>query len=201
MIRYSLGHGVAGFVVFSVILVGVLNSQTALEVIKSSNQEILDLYRRHDRIDSSVKEQMVRIIEKVTDTEKISHDIIEKSCLRFDTDQCRELDNICRRLLRLSVLGKLGRFRAGRFEYMGEEISDKSAVVRTRVYDQSDSVAIDYRLELREDGWKIVNYFTDGIDTVRNYRKQFSRLFARYPYETAMNRLRRKIGKLEEENR
>jgi hypothetical protein len=45
----------------------------------------------------------------------------------------------------------------------------------------------------------IVNYVVDDIDTVRNYKKQFMRLFARNTFDRVMERLRKKIAAYETE--
>ena len=59
---------------------------------------------------------------------------------------------------------------------------------------------LDYHLELLDGTWKIVNYVADGADTVRNYRKQFKRLFSEYSFEQILNRLKAKINELETED-
>jgi hypothetical protein len=46
----------------------------------------------------------------------------------------------------------------------------------------------------------IVNYVVDDIDTIRNYKKQFMRLFAKKTFDQVMERLRKKIADYEKEN-
>jgi ABC-type transporter MlaC component len=44
-----------------------------------------------------------------------------------------------------------------------------------------------------------VNYVVDDIDTVRNYRKQFTQLLAKETVEQVIERLEKKIAALEAE--
>ena len=60
-------------------------------------------------------------------------------------------------------------------------------------------MTLDYHMELQQEGWRIINYITDDVDTIRNYRKQFRRLFAENSFQEIMQRLTNKIKELEEE--
>ena len=51
----------------------------------------------------------------------------------------------------------------------------------------------------RGDTWVIVNYVVDDVDTVRNYRKQFTQLLAMKTFEQVMSQLEKKISSLEKE--
>jgi ABC-type transporter MlaC component len=53
-------------------------------------------------------------------------------------------------------------------------------------------VELDYILENREGHWVIVNYIADGVDTVRNYQSQFSRIIARKSVDFLIGRLGKK---------
>lgn len=177
-----------------------LHGQSPLDVIKTSNQKVLAIFKSHEKIDPEAKEEIIRIINSVTDLDKISKNTIEKFCRDLTQKECEEFDRTFKELLRAASLNKLGRTRADRFEYLGEKIEGNTAVVKSIAYYRDESITLDYVLELQNGTWKIVNYIADEVDTIKNYRKQFTKLFAKDTFPGIMARLKKKIINLEEEN-
>ena len=103
------------------------------------------------------------------------------------------------RLLRVSSIKKLGRARAGRFEYDGEKVTGETAVVKSIAFFNEEQVPLNYLMAHRGDTWVIVNYVVDDVDTVRNYRKQFTQLLAKKTFEQVMDQLEKKIVSLGKE--
>ena len=99
----------------------------------------------------------------------------------------------------VSSIKKLGRYRAERFEYLGEELKDDKATVKTLAYYKDEVVRLDYLLERVDGKWLVFNYIVDDVDTIHNYRKQFTRLFARNDFKGIIERLERKTAEYEKE--
>jgi len=168
-------------------------------VIQSSNRQVRELYADSEMSGPERDEQAAAIIRATTDFAHLSHSVLDKFCQDLAEPQCAELDRTFRRLLLLSSIRKLGRYRADRFEYLGEEVEGETAWVRTIAHYGKDAVTLDYRLARHGVRWRIVNYVVDGVDTIRNYKKQFNRLFAENSYDAVLDRLKRKVKTLEEE--
>jgi phospholipid transport system substrate-binding protein len=172
-----------------------------LEVIKDSNQRILELFAKQPHPDKKMEETLNRIMDGVTDFDRISSSTTEQFCEKLGAEQCKEFNRLFQKLLRLSSVKKLGRYRADRFDYQGEEITGNRAVVRTVAHYKEDAVQLDYHLELTTSGWKIVNYVADGVDTIRNYRKQFTKILEKEPFPALVARLEKKINEYESEDK
>jgi len=177
--------------------VSILHGQSPLEVIKSSNQGVLDILADHPQVTDEMEEEIVRIMNAVTDFAKISQRAIQKYCPQLNTAECMEFDAVFQELLRVSSLSKVGRYRAERFDYVGEEIKGNEAVVRTIAYYENESYELDYYLELTDKSWKIVNYVADGVDTIKNYKKQFLRILKKETIAQLVQRLKIKIEEYE----
>ena len=96
----------------------------------------------------------------------------------------------------------MGRYRAEGFRYLNEEVTGNKAIVKAIAFYKDDEVQLDYQFERGDSGqWKITNYILDDIDTVRNYKKQFTRLFAKKTFDKVVERLRKKIADYQSENR
>jgi len=178
-----------------VLLLGaaVLYGQTPLDVIKESNQKVLDIYAEHQEITRVEELAIFEIMDSVTDFNLISRSTIERFCRRMSEEDCQEFDRVFQELLRVSSIKKVGRYRAEYFDYLSEEVNGNQALVRTIAHYEDDVYELDYHLELLGDSWKIVNYTADGVDTIRNYRKQFQKILRKESIAQLLARLERKI--------
>ncbi|MFC2164546.1 phospholipid-binding protein MlaC [Acidobacteriota bacterium] len=186
-------------IIILLVSASLLNSQTPLEVIKDSNQKILDIYASHQDISRKMEEEIFQIMDSVTDFNQISLRTIERFCRKMSEKECGEFDRVFQELLRVSSIKKVGRYRAESFDYLGEEIEGNSALVRTIAHYENDTYELDYHLELFDGLWKIVNYTADGVDTIRNYRKQFQRILRKEPLTQLLTRLENKIQEFRNE--
>lgn len=172
---------------------------TPLAVVKTSNEAVLAIFRTSPVVDAAVEKELFKVIDGVTDYGALSAGAVEPFCPKLTAAQCATFKDTFTRLLRISSIKKLGRYRADSFEYGGEEIAGDTAVVRTFANYKNDKVPLDYQMGRRGADWVIVNYVVDGIDTIRNYRKQFTQLLAKETFEQVIARLERKIKALEAE--
>lgn len=171
--------------------------QSPLEMVRESNQRILEIYSTYDEVDDDTDNKIIEIMDSVTNFDLISKRTIEKFCDEVSDQECASLDRVFEKLLRISSIRKLGRYRANRFDYLGEEVKGDKAMVKTIAYYQDDQVELDYFLELVDGAWMIVNYMADDVDTIRNYRKQFSRILRKESFSQLIERLQRKIDEYE----
>jgi ABC-type transporter MlaC component len=190
---------IATFALVTTVLPLSAGAETALETVKASNEKVLEIYALHETIDSDSSAAIYEAIDGVTDFEGIASSVTSRFCRKLTEEQCRLFGDVFVRLLRASSTKKLGRYRADRFEYHGEEREGELAVVRTTAYFGEDNVSLDYFLDKRDGRWVIVNYVVDDVDTIRNYRKQFTRLFSKKSFEQVIERLEERIASYEQE--
>lgn len=168
------------------------------EVIQSSNQDILDVYVTSDE-GPEANTEVFAIMDAVTSFSSIAASTIDGFCVDPGDDECKTFKDVFVRLLRVSSIKKLGRYRADSFEYLGEAIEGDTAEVNTIARYGDDDIELDYYLHSHEEGWVIVNYVVDGIDTIKNYRKQFSRMLRQSSISSVTERLEKRVGDLESE--
>jgi phospholipid transport system substrate-binding protein len=176
-----------------------VRAATPLEVVRTSNEAVQAIFKRHPVVDAAVERELFAVIDGVTDYPALAGAAIDSFCPKLTAAQCATFKETFTRLLRISSIKKLGRYRADRFEYAGEEVSGKGATVRTFAFFKEEKIPLDYAMELHDKNWVIVNYIVDEVDTVRNYRKQFTQLLAKESFEQLIARLNRKIASLEAE--
>jgi phospholipid transport system substrate-binding protein len=84
----------------------------------------------------------------------------------------------------VAVIGSKASVAGGvRIQYLGESIDGESASVATTLLTRSgQEIPVDYWMVRRGDRWKVRDVVVDGVSLVMNYRAQFSRVLATYPY-------------------
>jgi len=189
-------------VVLALFLGGAAVGQTAavspMEVIETSNEAITAVLEEYDPLTAEGEVKVYAIMDEVTDFDRMSGAAIDGICEAGD-ELCGEWKNVFSDLLRIRSIKGLGRYRADRFDYLGEEINGEQAVVNTLAYFEDEEYTLDYELELAGDQWVIVNYIVDDVDTVRSYRRRFERLLQGETVADVIQRLRDRIVEFQQE--
>lgn len=162
-----------------------------LNVIKQSNKKVLKITKGTDKLTDVQQKKMMQIIDGITAFSEMAQNVTK--WFKHSKVQTAEFNKTFKELLRVSSLKKAGRYRAEKFSYKSSRIRGKKATVKTIAYYGKDKVYIDYELTLVKGVWKITNYVIDDISTLRNYRKQFQRLFRVKSFTAVMSRLRSRI--------
>jgi phospholipid transport system substrate-binding protein len=77
-----------------------------------------------------------------------------------------------------------------RIQYLGESIDGESASVATTLLTRGgQELPVDYWMVRRGDRWKVRDVVVDGVSLVMNYRAQFARVLAVYPYAGLVARM------------
>jgi phospholipid transport system substrate-binding protein len=166
-------------------------ANSPISVIKQTNK---DLTKKTDGKKADI-EIIVDVLEQSTDFESIATSVLAKHCKKISKDECKRINEVFVELLKYSTAKKLRNSNENTTEYLSEKISKKSATVHTIVKSGKRKVKIDYQMESKDGSWKIINYIVDDIDTIKNYKKQFKRLFKKSSVDEIIAKLEKKIKK------
>ena len=175
----------------------IFSSQTPLQMVRKSNQDILNIFIFNKNIDKEHESRISRIIQNSINIPIISGRVINKFCKKISKPQCEKFDRIFQKFLNVSILTKLRKHHAVHFKYLQEKIDLDKAVVKAIVSYKSETADVEYHLEIFENRWTIVNSIVDDIDMIENYQKQFEKLFLRHSFEQIISRLLKKISQYE----
>ncbi len=91
----------------------------------------------------------------------------------------------------IAVVGSRASMAGGvNIQFLGESIDGESAGVATTLLTRSgQALPVDYRMVRRGDRWKVRDVVVDGVSLVMNYRAQFARVLAAYPYAELVARM------------
>lgn len=77
-----------------------------------------------------------------------------------------------------------------KIQYVDESIGDEWAGVATFLLTRNgQELPVDYWFVRRGDRWKVQDVVFDGVSLIANYRSQFTRVLAAYPYSEVLARL------------
>jgi len=165
------------------------------DMIRTSNEAMLKVLEDHPGDDQAI----FQVLDRYTDFAVLSHQATAVLKDRMTPDQLSKLDHRFQELLRLSSIRKAGRYRATSFTYVREDIQGQDATVETLARYKEDEVTLSYQVRRRNDSWIIVNYIVDGVDTARNYQKQFLSLLNKKGAEGLISQIEKKVEHLRSE--
>jgi len=74
-------------------------------------------------------------------------------------------------------------------EYLGEQIKDGKAIVKTAIVRSNDRILVDYYLKQVKDKWIIEDVSIDGVSIVGNYSSIFKREIARNSFDSLLKKM------------
>ena len=91
----------------------------------------------------------------------------------------------------IAMIGSKASVAGGvRIRYLGETVDGEFASVATTLLTRGDQeLPVEYWMVRRGDRWKVRDVVVDGVSLVMNYRAQFSRILAAYPYAGLVARM------------
>jgi phospholipid transport system substrate-binding protein len=98
-------------------------------------------------------------------------------------------------LLEASYLDKIESYVGEKFLYLRETQEGGFSEVATKIIDQGEEVAINYKLHSADGSWKIYDVLIENISLVNNYRSQLNRILATASFDELLQRLQEKRGK------
>ncbi len=176
----------------AVMAISAYAADSPMDVVKKSNTKVAAINAKSSKIDDKSQKEMLNVISSVTNWAAMSDAVVSR--LRgMDTKQQKEFKEKFEELLRISSVNKLGRYRADGFDYVEEKTDGDKATVKTLAFYKKEKIEIIYELEKTDGKWMIVNYVVDGVDTVRNYQKQFYRLLKKKSFEGVIEVIEKNI--------
>jgi phospholipid transport system substrate-binding protein len=84
-----------------------------------------------------------------------------------------------------------------KIQFVDESISDGWAGVATSLLTRNgQELPVDYWFVRQGESWKVQDVVIDGVSLIANYRSQFTRVLAAYPYAEIIARLGGSLGEV-----
>ncbi|MBE3072309.1 MAG: ABC transporter substrate-binding protein [Acidobacteria bacterium] len=167
-----------------------------LEVIRASNTRIAQLMRPGHRLTPAEEGEILQIVERTSHFPTIAREVIGRRWESVPEPQREAFIAAFSRLIGLTSIEKMGRYRADRFEYAGQQVDGDRGAVRTVAFYQGKRVSLDYVMARIDGAWRIIDYSMNGVPSSRNYQKQFARILEKQDFAGLLARLDRRLASM-----
>ncbi|MHC1700446.1 MAG: phospholipid-binding protein MlaC [Humidesulfovibrio sp.] len=100
-------------------------------------------------------------------------------------------------LLQKTYVRKLEKYNNEKVNYLGEQIADNQAFLKTQVAMKDKTIPINYVM-IKRDQWLVYDVVVEGVSLVKNYRTQFAKILSKETPEALIQRIKDKIKSLDE---
>ena len=105
-----------------------------------------------------------------------------------------EFTNLLTQYLQNLYISRIQGYGNLKVMYLGENVSTKfKAAVNTKIVTENLQIPIDYRMIMKNEGWKVYDVNIAGVSLVRNYRAQFQKILMKESPDALIERLEQKV--------
>ncbi len=201
-----LSNRITTWLATAALLLGVGTAQAADAVkapdqlIKEVSTDVLDAVKADKSIQAGDVQKVIALVDaKVmpyVNFQRMTASAVGRYWRQATPEQQKRLQEEFKTLLVRTYSGALAQVKdqTVQLKPMRAGPDDKDVVVRTEVRGKGDPIQLDYRLEKRDDGWKIYDVNVLGVWLVQNYTSSFAQ-------EIGANGIEGLIAKLVERNK
>jgi len=186
------------FAFISFILVSPALGSTALEAVETNVSAVLDVLRDPALKDDSAKEAKEKKLWSIADTmfdyPGLSKRTLGKNWETLNSKQQEEFTDLFSTHLGNVYLDRILAYSNEKVVFDKEKTKEDRALVNTRVLGPSKEIPVDYRMVLKDSGWKVYDVVIEGVSLVENYRSQFKEILRDKGPEYLLETLREKAG-------
>ena len=170
------------------------------QLIKEVSTDVLDTIKADKTIQTGDVQKIIALVDaKVmphVNFQRMTASAVGRYWRQATPDQQKRLQDEFKVLLVRTYSGALSQVKdqSVQLKPMRANPDDKDVVVRTEVRGKGDPIQLDYRLEKKDDGWKIYDVNVLGVWLVQNYTSSFAQ-------EIGANGIDGLIAKLAERNK
>jgi phospholipid transport system substrate-binding protein len=172
----------------------------ALDTVKSNADKVLDVLRDPSLKSESarkIKKNKIRAIaQKMFDFTELSKRTLAQNWGKFSPEQQKEFIDLYTSLLEDTYADKIMAYTDEKIVFTNEvTLTEKTVEVRSTVLRKTSEVPINYRVILKDDGWRVYDVVIEGVSLINNYRTQFREILTNKPPATLLESIRKKVDK------
>ena len=173
-----------------------------IEMMKARDRAIQDIVRSETEGSTQAeREQLKAIVGELFDFERLSRTSLGRYWKERTDAERDEFIGLYRRLIEKNYADPKLYTKSDKIEYLGTEVEDTEAVLKTMVYYKSEKSTIDYRFHTVDGKWLIYDMVIDDLSIARNNRSQFYKEIRKSSYEGLVQKLKDKLLKESEDGK
>jgi len=169
-----------------------------LEAVEANVNKVLDVLRdpklKAESAKETKKEKLREIYGQMFDEVELARRVLGRNWKNFSPVQQQEFVHLFRQVLEKAYIDKILSYTNEKIVFPREEmLSSKQAEVQTKIITASREIPIFYRVNQKDDTWKVYDVVIENVSLVQNYRSQFNSILAKNTPDQLLEILRKKV--------
>ena len=182
-LHYVMAHFLVKLITLSILGLPViaLAVESTQEVIQDTADQVLNALEEDQELRSDaprLRQLVLDTIAPVVDYPTMSRLVLGKHWRRADDAQRERFTEQFRSLLVRTYTNTLSKYEDGQtINILGTQGGGQKKMVTVQTeltQPEGEPIAVDYRLRIRDDKWKVIDITIEGVSLVINYRNEFS---------------------------
>lgn len=196
--RASAGIGIG---LVSILTAGptTASAGSLVETLKARQARIDSILSAHpEKLDAAARERLEEALSGAIDFGAMARAALADWEGRSAAERT-EYASAFERLIRRSLMRRVDIYRIESVSYGAEAVQGDSGRVETVVRAKEATTEVVWQFVRTGTGWRVSDYSIDGVSTVRNYRRQFTRLIETRGWKGLIERIAKRAAELEAE--
>lgn len=188
-------------VIMSVFLLYPLfvHAEEPINAVQVHINKVLDVLRdkslKEESATSIRKEKIRNISNDMFDYAELSKRTLGQNWKKLSDGEQNEFIKLYKQILENAYINKLLNYKDEQVVFTKEKkLTEKNAEVYTKVITKTVEIPIDYRVVLKDNGWKVYDISIEGVSMVSNYRTQFKEILMNKSSGEFLEILRKKVS-------
>jgi len=187
--------------IIAVLLLFPLSAQAeeAINAVQVHINKVLDVLRdksiKEDSAASVRKEKIRNISNDMFDYTELSRRTMAQNWKKLSDAEQNEFVKLYKQILENAYINKLLNYKDEEVVFSKEKkLAENNTEVYTKIITKSVEIPIDYKLVLKNNGWKVYDISIEGVSLVSNYRNQFKEILINKSSAEFLEILRKKVS-------
>jgi phospholipid transport system substrate-binding protein len=142
------------------------------------------------------QEKLRTVADGFFDWRELSRRAAAEGWKKFTPQQQDDFVSSFSELLQKTYVRKLEKYNNEKVSYLGEQIADNQAFIKTQVAMKDKAIPINYVM-VKHDTWMVYDVVIEGVSLVKNYRTQFAKILSKDTPDALIKRIKDKIKALD----
>jgi phospholipid transport system substrate-binding protein len=175
-----------------------VHGEEPLDTLKNSTNDVLDILKDPLYKDSTKKElqkeKLQAKIRDIFDFGEMAKRTLATYWKKLTPKQKVEFTDLFSVFLQKLYIDRIQYYANTEILYLSENMPTKlNAAVKTKIVTKIFEIPIDYRMIMKNEGWKIYDINIAGVSLLRNYRAQFQQILMKESPDVLIEKLKRRV--------
>jgi len=172
----------------------VLGQDSPIDRVRSVVDEVLTILR-NDSLEAVARRAQLRSeLGQVFDSRAMAQSALSTNWRNASEEQQVEFEELFRRTLENTYIGRIEAYTDEVVEYRGEDINNNRATVDTTIVTSSNEIPVNYRLRLRSDGWYVYDVEVENVSMISSYRETYRSVVRRQGMDELLAEMRQSVS-------